>query len=83
MPKINFKASAYYEKIDWKGDYTEPPLTKRIGDDDTATYIQTGDLPKLTSVNLASHMFNEYTLPLTSSRTSCEAGVRSNSTGIW
>ena len=64
VPNINFQASAYYEMIDWKGDYTEPPLTKRIGDDDTATYIQTGegDLPKLTSVNLASHMHNEYTL---------------------
>ena len=65
--------------IDWKGDYTEPPLTKRIGDDDTATYIQTGE----GEVSLATHMFNEYTLPLTSSRASCEAGVRSNSTGIW
>ena len=64
MPNINFQASAYYEMIDWKGDYTEPPLTKRIGYDDTAAYIQTGegDLPKLTSVSLASHMLNEYTL---------------------
>ena len=54
MPNINFQASAYYEMIDWKGDYTEPPLTKRIGYDDTAAYIQTGegDLPKLTSVIL-------------------------------
>ena len=50
IPQIQFEFYSYYHLINWNTEITESPLTSDYTDEEIASYIETGDLPRLTYI---------------------------------